>query len=90
MIAAYARLTASTNAPAHQIPDIARLRRVAAGITDKAIEWVGQTLCGVRGHAMMLQFESNRLSLHCANCGRTTPGWAIEKTATLRRDDRRG
>jgi len=43
-----------------------------------AIDWVQQTLCGLRGHAMMLHFESSRLSLQCTSCGHTTPGWAIE------------
>ena len=77
MIAAHATLTASTDAPAGHMLDIARLR-VAAAMTGDVIEWLRQTLCGLRGHAMMLHFESTRLSLHCASCGRTTPGWVIE------------
>ena len=78
MIAALASLTASTHAPAGHFLDLGRLRAIAAAMTDAAIQWLGQTLCGVRGHAMMLRFESTRLSLHCASCGRTTPGWEIE------------
>ena len=72
MIAAHAPLIASTEAPTGPLLDIARLRLVVA------IDWLRQTLCGLSGHAMMLHFESTRLSLHCANCGRTTPGWAIQ------------
>ena len=79
MIAAHAPLTASTAAPAGNSVDIARLRiAVAAALNGGAIDWLRQTLCGLRGHAMMLHFESTRLSLHCASCGRTTPGWAIQ------------
>ena len=78
MIAAHASLNASTRARAGHSMDLARLRVNAAAMKDAAIQWMGQTLCGVRGHAMMLRFESTRLSLHCVSCGRTTPGWAIE------------
>jgi hypothetical protein len=78
MIAAHAPLTASTHAPAGHLLDLSRLRVIAAAMTDAAIKWVGQSLCGLRGHAMMMRFESTRLSLHCASCGRTTPGWEIE------------
>jgi hypothetical protein len=78
MIAAHATLTASTNAPAGHTLDIARLRNVTAAMREGAIDWVGRTLCGLRGHSMMMRFESTRLSLHCASCGHTTPGWAIQ------------
>ena len=50
-----------------------RLSRIHAAASD----WVWQTLCGARGHAMLLRFESTRLSLQCMSCRRTTPGWTI-------------
>jgi hypothetical protein len=79
MIAVHAPLTVSTTAPAGNVLDIARLRSaVAAAMNGGAIDWMRQTLCGLSGHSMMLHFESTRLSLQCASCGRTTPGWAIE------------
>jgi hypothetical protein len=28
-------------------------------------------------HDYMLQYESNRMFLHCANCGHQSPGWEI-------------
>ena len=77
MIAAHAALTASTDTSASHTPDLARLRVVVTAMKGGAIEWVGRTLCGLRGHSMMMHFESTRLSLHCASCGRTTPGWVI-------------
>ena len=78
MIAAHAPMTSATTANSTHVPDLARLRAALATATDQAVNWWGQMVCGLGGHAMMLHFESNRLSLHCANCGRTTPGWAIE------------
>lgn len=84
MIAAHV-LAASTNASTGHTLDIARLRRTVAAMSGGAIDWVGRTLCGLRGHSMMMQFESTRLSLHCASCGHTTPGWAIQ---VVRRNSR--
>jgi hypothetical protein len=78
MIAAHAPLTTSTDARVGHTLDIARLGIGMAALRDSAIDWVTRTLCGLRGHSMMMQFESTRLSLHCASCGHTTPGWAIE------------
>ena len=77
MIAVHAPLTASTQT-AHPGLDFTRLRVALAATSHHAIDWLVRTLCGLRGHAMMLHFESARLSLHCANCGQTTPGWAIQ------------
>jgi len=78
MIAAHATLTASTDNATGHTPDIARLRVAVAAMAGGAIDWVTRTSCGLRGHSMMMHFESTRLSLHCANCGQTTPGWAIQ------------
>ena len=79
MIAAHVPLTASTHTRTNHTLDIPRLRGLLAAARDVAVHWLSQTLCGLRGHAMMLHFESTRLSLHCPNCGRTTPGWAIQR-----------
>lgn len=75
MIAAHAPHVPTTVTPGRLFdswrPRIARLNVTAA-------DWVRQMLCGVTGHAMLLHFESKRLSLQCMTCGRTTPGWAIQ------------
>ena len=76
MIAAHAPLIAPSHGPATNILNTLRLR--AAAMRGPAVEWVSQTLCGLSGHAMMLHFESTRLSLQCMSCGRTTPGWSIQ------------
>ena len=78
MIAAHVPLTESTGVPASQLLDRARLRLMGAAMRGASLNWLAQALCGLRGHAMMLHFESTRLSLHCASCGRSTPGWAIQ------------
>ena len=49
-----------------------------AGERRTAMEWLHQALCGLRGHATVLHFESSRLSLQCTSCGHTTSGWTIE------------
>lgn len=49
-----------------------------ASFNGSASDWIRQTLCGAQGHAMLMHFESNRLSLQCMSCGRTTPGWTIK------------
>jgi hypothetical protein len=78
MIAAHAPLTQSTDASSGHFLDLTRLRLVGAALKGASFDWLAQALCGLRGHAMMLHFESTRLSLHCASCGRSTPGWAIQ------------
>jgi hypothetical protein len=52
--------------------------------------WVRQVACGVRGHQMVMCYESTRLSLQCAWCGRETPGWQIGRRVEPRRLDTRG
>ena len=38
---------------------------------------IRQGLCALRGHDLLLHFESNRLSLRCASCRWESPGWTI-------------
>jgi hypothetical protein len=42
-----------------------------------AAERLRRASCGLSGHAMLLQFQPDRLSLKCQECGEETPGWAI-------------
>jgi hypothetical protein len=49
------------------------LRKHAIQILECLQRW----LCALEGHNLLLHFESNRLSLRCANCGWDTPGWTI-------------
>ena len=75
MIAAHAPHIPTTAAPAGFL-DSWKPRLTRVNVT--AVDWLRQTLCGATGHAMLLHFESKRLSLQCMRCGRTTPGWTIE------------
>lgn len=43
----------------------------------RVMGWVGQVLCGVRGHDSVLHFEGNRVMMRCTSCGHDTPGWEI-------------
>jgi hypothetical protein len=75
MIAAHAPFISSPSTADRRTVNLAWVR--AAALAEAALDWVRQTLCGLHGHAMMLQFESTRLSLQCMSCGRTTPGWSV-------------
>jgi hypothetical protein len=48
-----------------------------------------QVFCALRGHEMMLHFESDRLSLRCLACGAETPGWRLDVNPALRIHPRR-
>jgi hypothetical protein len=43
----------------------------------EAWAWIGKTLCGLRGHDLLLHFETNRVCLECSSCGHQTPGWQL-------------
>ena len=47
-----------------------------------AANWLRRASCGLGGHAMVLHFETNRMSLQCMSCGHSTPGWALQSAAT--------
>ena len=50
-----------------------------------------QLLCSLRGHEDYLQFDKNRVYLHCVACGYESPGWTVEsRRPVLRFQSRRG
>lgn len=51
----------------------------------RAMGWIGQTLCGARGHDSVLHFEGNRVMMRCTSCGHDTPGWEISGRGPRRR-----
>jgi hypothetical protein len=51
-----------------------RLVALTVATADRAF----QVACGLGGHTLALRFEPHRMSLHCLNCGHTTPGWTIQ------------
>ena len=42
-----------------------------------ALKWIHQTICGIRGHRVVLHFERGRLCLECFACGHQTRGWHL-------------
>jgi hypothetical protein len=40
--------------------------------------------CGMHGHVIMLHFEPNKLSLHCALCGYESEGWEVGRPVIAR------
>lgn len=49
-----------------------------------SLEWLHRSLCALRGHDAILQYERNRIFLRCTSCGYETPGWDVAHTTTLR------
>ncbi len=58
----------------------------ATAVALAAIEWLSQTACGIGGHRLVYHFEPNRMSLHCLDCGHTTPGWTIRHRSIVSGD----
>ena len=61
--------------PPYAHGEIGRAALIAEAV--KAVTWLRRASCGLTGHAMLLQFEPQRLSMRCQDCGEETPGWAI-------------
>lgn len=55
------------------------------GVVARVMSWLGQRLCGARGHEEMLHFEGNRVMMRCTSCGHDTPGWEISGRGPRRR-----
>jgi len=51
------------------------------GLFARAVGFVSQRFCAVRGHDSVLHFEENRVRLRCTSCGYDSPGWDVKKTA---------
>jgi hypothetical protein len=47
------------------------------GLLARAVEYVSQRFCAVRGHDSVLHFEENRVLLRCTSCGYDSPGWEV-------------
>jgi hypothetical protein len=41
--------------------------------------WLQEACCSLHGHDLLLHFEQGRVCLKCANCGRETAGWTIDR-----------
>ncbi len=56
-----------------------------SGLIARALDRLGQWLCGLRGHDSVLHFEGNRVMMRCTSCGHDTPGWEISGRGPRRR-----
>jgi hypothetical protein len=43
---------------------------------------IGEALCALHGHEMLLQLEPGRIRLCCMNCGHRTPGWNFQQESS--------
>jgi hypothetical protein len=63
----------------------------ASYVAGHVMESLKQLLCGLRGHEDYLQFDKNRVYLHCVACGYESPGWTVDShRSVLRFQSRRG
>ena len=53
----------------------------------RAMAFLGQALCGFRGHDSVLHFEGKRVMMRCTSCGHDTPGWEINEKGPRKRFD---
>jgi hypothetical protein len=68
-----------TNYPQQLTATPAAERSTAAedGLIARAVGFVSQRFCAVRGHDSVLHFEENRVRLRCTSCGYDSPGWEV-------------
>jgi hypothetical protein len=68
-----------TNYPQQLAAAPAAERSTAAedGLIARAVGFVSQRFCAVRGHDSVLHFEENRVRLRCTSCGYDSPGWEV-------------
>jgi hypothetical protein len=57
--------------------EVDRTQTSGSGLAARAFTWLGQVVCGMRGHDAVLHFEGNRVMMRCTTCGHDTPGWEI-------------
>jgi hypothetical protein len=69
------QLTATANAISVQ----------TTGAMARAVDRIGQLVCGLRGHDSVLHFETHRVNMRCTSCGHDTPGWEISGRGPRRR-----
>src|SRR5512133_2072839 len=77
-----------TNAPNHVFVAESTVQGVEdkwPGVTAWFLGWFQQSLCALRGHDAILQYERNRIFLRCTSCGHETPGWEVAANTTMLR-----
>ena len=63
----------------------------ASYMTGHVMDALRRLVCALRGHEDYLQFEKNRMYLHCISCGHDSPGWTVgSRRPALRFEARRG
>ena len=45
----------------------------------RILVYAHQAICAVSGHDYLLRIGDARIFLQCADCGRETPGWRIDR-----------
>ena len=58
-----------------------------SNVVARSMAWLGQMMCGFRGHDAVLHFEGKRVMMRCTSCGHDTPGWEISERGPRKRFD---
>ena len=58
-------------------PEAERSTAAEDGLIARAVGFVSQRFCAVRGHDSVLHFEEHRVRLRCTSCGYDSPGWEV-------------
>ena len=63
----------------------------AGGVTtlQTFFSWLRQTLCGWRGHDLLLRFEVDRVRLCCTSCPYLSEGWEVSPQRPVQKKVRR-
>lgn len=54
------------------------MARFASYVARQLMASLSRLICALRGHEEYLQFEKNRVFLHCIGCGHESPGWTVD------------
>jgi hypothetical protein len=46
---------------------------------ERVLARIQQAVCGLRGHAELMQFEKDRMFLRCLSCGHESSGWRLDR-----------
>jgi len=76
-----------TNYPQQLTTTATGTPEATAGFVSRAINRLGQLMCGLKGHDSVLHFEGKRVMMRCTSCGHDTPGWEVSGRGPRKRFD---
>ncbi len=59
---------------------VADVHQAQDGLGGRVLSRLRQTICGLHGHDMLMQFQKDRVFLECVSCGHRSSGWELTDT----------